>query len=514
MEDTPLRVAIIDLGSNTARMIIMQAVPGYSFRLADEIREVVRLRQGLTPDGLSPEAEERAFSTLRLFKRFCDSAHIHVILATATSAVREAANGPAFVERVEREIGLTLQVLTGEREAYYGVIGALNEVPMNDGIVLDIGGGSAQLSQVTGSRVIASQSHTLGALALTDQFIRTDPATEAEVSAVQNHIQKTLNRIPWLAPAPNQGLIGLGGTIRNLARIEANRLNYPLYTLHGFSLNLSSVEKSIDQFRKLPLEKRQKIPGLQSDRADIILPGAIVLREVMRRTGLDAITISMSGLREGVFLEYFWQHLPYPIIPDAARFSVLNLARTYAYNKPHANHVRYLCGRLFDQLTPLHGLGQTERNLLEAAALLHDIGYIVGYDGHDRHSQTLIEYNGLAGFTPREIALIALLARYHRKGEPDIKPYELILKNSDRELLLRLAAILRLAEFLERGRTATVDDVILNWDANTLRMTLIADIHPMVEIWQAERNALPLVELAYHRKVILDSIAAPAGWNV
>ena len=506
-------VAIIDLGSNTARLVVMGASPGYSFRLEDEIREVVRLRQGMTEEGLSDAAIARGLSTLRLFKHFCDSTRTDVVLATATSAVRDAANGADFVEQVRDEIGLELRVLDGEREAYYGVIGALNDTGLRDGAVLDIGGGSAQISEVRDGRYIQGASGTLGALALTERFVSADPPKKTELRAVEAEIERQLDAIDWLDQIRGTVLVGAGGTIRNLAKIEAARQASPLHTLHGFRLTRASVEESIDLLRRLPLKERQAIPGLSADRADIILQGSLVLRTVMDGLEFDSVTISTSGLREGIFFEHFWRHLPYPVIPDVRRFSVLNIARHYRYQKQHANHVRYLAGRLFEQLAPLHGYGAPERELLDAAALLHDLGTVIAYDGHHRHSQTLIHYNGLAGFTPREISLIALLTRYHRKGSPGISGYEAILDGEDETLLRRLAAILRLAEFLERGRNAAVNDVITSWTDDYLRLTLVADEHPAVEMWETERAALPVVEAAFGRSVLLDSITAPGEWS-
>ncbi len=309
-KSTPVRkIGVIDLGSNTARLIVMEAVAGYSYRLTDQIREVVRLRQGMTSQGLSEDAMLRAFSTLRLFKRFCDSVAVDEILGVATSAVREAPNGKQFIERVENQMGLSLCVLDGEQEAYYGVLGVLNEVPLPEGFVLDIGGGSAQVSQVRDSRFLRGQSVLLGALTLTVKFIQNDPITNTEYQAIQDEIAKQLDTIDWLEGINGNRLVGIGGTIRNLALIEAARQDYPLDTLHGFTLTKDSVMESIDLLRKLPLKKRQKISGLKSDRADIILPGAMVLLAVMNRLGLDNLTIAAGGLREGVFFERFWGHL-------------------------------------------------------------------------------------------------------------------------------------------------------------------------------------------------------------
>ena len=505
----PRRIAIIDLGSNTARLVVFGAVAGDSYRLEDEIREVVRLRQGMTSRGLSDDAIGRAFSTLRLFKRFCDSAGADVTLPTATSAVRDAANGPAFVTRVRDELGLELRILDGEREAYYGVIGALNEVDLPEGCILDIGGGSAQLSEVRQGRYLRGASRPLGSLALTERFVRHDPASRKEIGAMGAEIQAQVASIPFIAENRGRRLVGLGGTIRNLAKIDSIRQQSPLNTLHGFVLTRASIEASVKLFCDMPLARRQKIPGLSEDRGDIILAGALTVLGVLEQLHTDELTVSTAGLREGVFFEHFWEHLQYPVIPDSRRFSVLNVARNYRYHESHANHVRFLAGRLFEQLRPLHGGGAAERELLDAAALLHDVGTAIAYDGHHRHSETLIRYNGLAGFTRREIAIIALLTRYHRKGTPERDGYESLLSKEDEVVLTRLAAILRSAEFLERGRNAAVKDIIVSWSDDALRLTLIAEEHPAVEIWETERNALPLLGRAFHRTASLDTLAAP-----
>jgi len=505
-QDSRSRVAVIDLGSNTARLIALSAIPGFSFRLEDEIREVVRLRQGMTDEGLSDGAMARGLSTLRLFKRFCDSTETDVVLATATSAVRDAANGPDFVRRVRSEVGLELRVLDGEREAYFGAIGALNDSGLRNGAILDIGGGSAQVSEIEDGQFKRGVTRPLGALALAERFATSDPPKKADLRLLEAEIERQLESIEWLDQLRNTALVGIGGTIRNLAKIETERRQSPLHTLHGFELTRASVEESIALFRRMPVKERQNIPGLSTDRCDIIFQGSLVVRVVMQTLGIDSLAVSTGGLREGIFCEHFWQHLPYPVIPDVRRFSVLNVARNYRYQKQHANHVRFLAGRLFEQLVPLHGYGPAERELLDAAALLHDLGTVVAYDGHHKHSQTLILYNGLAGFSPREIALIALLTRFHRKGTPDICGYEAVLDDGDAILLQRLAAVLRLAEYLERGRNAAINDVTVSWTDDYLRLTLIADEHPAVELWDTERKALPVVEAAFGRQVTLDSI--------
>ncbi len=317
---------------------------------------------------------------------------------------------------------MTLQILDGEREAYYGAIGALNDVDLRDGFVLDVGGGSAQISRVENRCFVRGQSAPIGALALTEGYIKSDPPHQRELAAVQIEIDRRLDALFWHRDEEGP-LTGLGGAIRNLAAIDAAAGHYPLETLHGYVLSAANLDAIVEQLASTSLEGRRKIAGLNPDRADIILPGAMVAQSVMCRLGVDRLTISTNGLREGLLFEHFWRHLAEPVAPDVRSFGTLNLARIYEYNKSHATHVRFLARRLFDQLGPLHGYGPAERDLLDAASTLHDIGTVVAYDKHDRHGFTLISNNGLPGYTPREIGLIALLTRYHRKGTPRSIPF-------------------------------------------------------------------------------------------
>ena len=500
------RTAIIDLGSNSARVVVMNSVAGLSFHLEDEIREIVRLREGMTSSGLSEAAMTRGVFTLRLFKQFCDSLKVDNLIATATSAVREAANGAQFLDRVEREVGLSLRILDGDEEAFYGVLGALGAVLLKDGVVVDIGGGSAQLSQVRGRRFAQGQALTLGALALTERFVKSDPVSKTELKAVQNEIERQLDGVKWLGDERGP-IVGLGGTIRNLAKIEATRQKFPLQSINGFSLSLGALDDIIRQLSETPLSQRRRIPGLVRDRADIILPGALVIRAVLARLGRSELLISESGLREGLFFQEFWRELPYPVVPDLRAFSTLNLARFFGYQPVHTAHVAHLCERLFDQLAPLHGLSSTEREWLHAAAILHDIGTAIRYNDHHKHSQTLINSSGLPGFSPREVAIISLLARFHRKGNPTSGEFASLLQPGDETRVRHLAAILRVSEYLERGRSGLVRDVRVRFDKKQIVLTLVAAQDPTVELWVTQRNGLDLMESSFGRSVVLESAA-------
>lgn len=504
------RCAIIDLGSNSARLVVMRYIAGQTYHLEDEIREIVRLREGMTEQGLSEAAMTRGLLTLRLFKQFCDSLGVTHIIATATSAVREAANGEVFLRRVERELGFMPRLLDGEQEAYYGVLGALNAISLRNGVVIDIGGGSAQVSQVRDRTFVQGEALTLGALALTERFVRSDPIKKTEVAKIEAEIAHQLDCVSWLKQERGP-LVGLGGTIRNLTKVDATRRRFPLESINGYTLTRAALDETIQMLCATPLAQRKKIPGLVKDRADIILPGALVLRAVVARLGLQELTISEFGLREGLFFDHFWRDIPSHLTPDLREFSVLSLGRFYGFQEAHARHVCHLARRLFEQLQPLHGYGEWEAELISAAALLHDIGLSIKYNDHHKYSQILIAGNALPGYSSREVALIALLARFHRKGTPAAGEFAPLLQEGDDLRLKRLSALLRLAEYLERGRAGLVQDIQARWDKKYLWLNVIADEYPAVEIWGAQRNAVELLELAFGRGVALESRAVGDG---
>jgi exopolyphosphatase / guanosine-5'-triphosphate,3'-diphosphate pyrophosphatase len=498
-------IGIIDLGSNTARIVILKYRAGYAYHIDSEIREIVRLRQGMTENGLSADAIQRAYHTLRLFKHFADAVKADTVIATATSAVREAGDGIEFVRHVEEEIGLKLRILSGEEEAYYGVLGVLNAVPMQDGIVLDIGGGSAQLSQVESGKFVRGQALTLGSLALSERFIQNDPITKKEVKKIQKEIESQLDSLEWLKQSEGL-LVGLGGTIRNLAQIEASRVGYPLQRIGGFRLTRAVIDALVELLVTLPVAQRQQMRGLKSDRADIILAGALVLQAVMHRYQFPDLLISPNGLREGLFFEQFWAGQAYPAPESVRDFSVLNMARFYGYHEQHAYHVQHLALRLFDGFAPLHGYDHAARTLLANAALLHDLGTIISYNDHHKHSENLIVSSGLPGYTPRETALIALLARYHRKGNPGTGIYDSLMHTGDEKLLAWLSALLRLAEYLERGRDGNVYDLSVTLHPADVQIHLQAHEYPFVELWESEKNALELLKKVVGRTVTLRAL--------
>ncbi len=501
--DAPQRFAVIDLGSNSFRLVVFTATEGW-WQRTDEIYEAVRIGEGLAATGsLGAMPIARALATLDVFAHFCRASGLagDQIDAVATSAIRDAKNSELVLRPAQDAIGLTVRVLTREQEARYGYLAAVNSTTLTDGAVLDLGGGSLQLVHVLDRLEREIGSWPLGAVRMSERFLPGDePASIEQIQALRSHVRGQLAGSRWLQGLGGR-IVGMGGTARNLAAAAQRAAGLPNNGVQGFLLDLDALETLIERLASLPPRERARVPGVKPARADLILAGAIVIEGVLLAGGFTGLEVSEAGLREGIFFE---RHLggrdgP-PLFSDVRREGVLNLARRYGMDAPHSRHVAELALGMFDELAALgvHAGDPGERELLWAACMLHDIGMSVDYDDHHKHSRYLILNGGLPGFSPKEVAIIAQAARYHRKGMPEPGELAPLFEEGDRERLDRCATLLRLAEDLERSRDQLVRDASLAAPNGTVRMTLQADGETAVPRWAAARER-ELFERAFGR---------------
>lgn len=508
------RRGIVDLGSNTARLVDYLMEPGEWYRLAHQIRQPVRLGQGLGEDGLiSERAMRRAGKALQLFDQYAKSTALGRLEVLGTSALRDAANRDAFLEGVSH-LDLDIQVLSGEEEARLGVLAVANGFDLQDAAVMDLGGGSAQLSVMRGRRFVAGRAYPLGAVRLTERFLRSDPPKKRQIAALEAAVKDELGGAVREMRQQGLPLVAMGGTVRNLARAIQKEQRYPLMErVHGYFLSREDLEDLLARLLEIKAKKRARVPGIKSDRADIIVAGALVYRWLLRRAGLDGVWISGSGLREGALLR---QLLPAPhLIEDLRSFSVQNLLQKYAQSKEHIELTRVLSGKLFEGLKPLHGFEDRELDLLDAATVLQDIGLAVNYFRHDRHGAYLVSSAPLMGFTHREQALLAQLVRYHLRGRPRLGIYEPICEPADLRLLLTLAACLRLADHLERPRARRVRDLKVEIGESEVLVRPVAAEDLALELWQIDQHG-ELFESAFGRRLVVEPVYrdAPARESI
>lgn len=508
-------LGVIDLGSNTTRLVIYGYVPGRAFRIEDAIRAPVRLSEGMGDTGvLRARPIQRAIDALRLFKQHADAYHLADLIFVATAATRDAVNGEEFLARLRAQTGLNPRILSGEEEAYYGYVAAVNSLTFRDGLVVDIGGGSVELTRVANRRMEHASSLPFGAVRVTERYLHTDPIKKGEMNTLLRETRDALKQVSHLAGGGT--MVGMGGTVRALAKMDRASNPSPIDDLHGYVLPRASIDRIIEQLRDLPVARRSSLPGLSIDRADVILGGAVVLQTVMDLGGFSACTVSNQGIREGLFYERFLvgEQAPTspadpPLLENLREFGVYNLVQLYGGNIDHFARVRDLALSLFDQLAVLHGYGVFERDVLSAAAWLHDVGVVVDYWEHHRHSAYIILNAPMPGWSHRELALIALLARNHRKGSVSMGGLSGVLESGDAERVEKLSALLRLAEYLERGKTGVVTGVHAHVGPDWVQVEAATRGDASVEIWEANRNT-DLFQRAYGREMeVMAGAASP-----
>jgi exopolyphosphatase/guanosine-5'-triphosphate,3'-diphosphate pyrophosphatase len=483
---TESRLAVIDCGSNSFRLVVF-TYTGEWWKRTDEIHEPVRVGEGLDATGeLQPEPMERALETLELYAHFCRATGVERIRPVATSAIRDADNQEQFLKKARKRSGLEVEVLSGEREAHYGYLAAINSTTLSQGVVLDLGGGSLQLTRVEDRDALDARSWPLGAVRMTERFLP-DNAKRKSMRALREHVTEQVETAPWVGDGGR--LTGIGGTVRNLAAAAQLAAELPSYGIQGYRITRDALGTLIESFAGMSAAERGEVPGIKASRGDLILAGALVVDAVMEAGGFGVLEATEAGLREGVFFETYLDCDP-PRFADVRRASARNLAAQYHTDFAHADHVARLALDMWDALAAagLHRGDAEERELLWATAILHDIGTAVDYDDHHKHSRYLILSAGLPGFTPRETALIGQAARYHRKGTPSLGEFAPLAREGDAELLDRIAVMVRLAEQLERSRDQAVRTADVDVQNGVVELKLRADEDVTIARWAAERQ--------------------------
>jgi exopolyphosphatase/guanosine-5'-triphosphate,3'-diphosphate pyrophosphatase len=515
----PRHVAVIDLGSNSWRLVIYTYgvdAPREWWKQTDELYESVRIGSGMAASGvLSEDAMSRGLETLAIFARFCHANgladdDVHVF---ATSAIRDARNREPFLTRVRETTGYDVEVLSTADEAHYGYVAAINSTTLEDGVVLDIGGGSMQLIQVRQRREVASISLPIGAVRMTEAFLSEgDPdrgARKKDLQRLREHLAGELSNAGWLSGHGGR-LVGTGGAVRNLAaaaqRAQFGATGGTDIGIQGFVVSAGALDELVDTLAALPVGERRGVPGIKPGRGDIILAAAVALQTVVELGGFDGLEATEAGLRDGIFLARTILGEDEPRFADVRRAAVHNLAVQYESDLPHTEHVAHLALQMHESLAE-NGLFEPEpgeAELLWAAAMLHDVGMTISYGDHHKHSRYLIVSAELPGFDPRERALIAQMTRYHRKGVPKLGEWAKLGREGDEEMLDRCAMILRLAEHLERGRDQSVSEVHLRTNGDGVSLHLLAEGDLTLPRWSVERYGDDeAFERTFHRPLVI-----------
>ena len=494
-----MRIAAIDIGTNSLHMIVCRVRPDLSFEVIDREKDMVRLGAGgLDGRRLAEGSMRAAIHTLSKFMRLAASRETDEVIATATSAVREAENGAEFVEAVRDELGVHVRVISGIEEARLIHLAAAYAVDIRkrSAVVIDIGGGSTEITLGTAERMALGRSFKLGVIRLTERFARTDPLSSRDEHRLVRYIRDTAGSyLAQIGRRRVDRVIGTSGTMLSLGALAEGRA--PGDDTRNMPVSAKAMRRLRKRLTAMPLQERLRLRDFDPRRADLAPAGVVLIDTLLEGLGADTLTLCDFALREGLVLDYIAKNAAHirtiERYPDVRRRSVTELAERYNYAPAHAQQVARLALALFDATRSRHRLGPREREWLEYAALMHDVGTHISYERHHRHSYYLIRHGGLRGFSPEEVEIIALIARYHRQATPKKSHAEFArLSPKMRDTVRLLSACVRLAEGLDRSHAQAVSALRVRLTADQVTVTLTSAGDLDLELWAASRHAAAL----------------------
>lgn len=470
-----IKIAVIDLGTNSLRLQIFEVSDG-QFEIVDDIKEIIRLGDDIYTAGkILPHSLDNLVRLLGEMKKICDVKDVAKIRFIATASLREAENSEDVSKIIFQTVGMKPEVISGEKEAELAYLASMSNFEMEDSNILitDIGGGSAEFVITENGKISYTESTAMGCNRLTHKFLKNDPPSQEELGQIKTHINDFLKNRPFNREIEH--IICLGGTLNNVANVQYKNSNQTNSRVRY--VDRKFLKKFLRIICDKPLAERIKIPGLDPKRGDIVIPATILIDCLMDVCGKSGFYTLSSGLRTGILIDTLNSmgiKLTFQNKQDSLRISrVLDICKKYKAEIAHLKHVRVLSLTIFDQLKDFFHLNGFQRDILEAASLLHDIGNYISYSQHHKHSHYLIKNSDLIGYTDEEIDMIANIARYHRKSPPK-KTHENFtsLGEEQKNTVKILSAILRLADALDRSHDQRVKEVVLEIEKDSIKMEL------------------------------------------
>jgi exopolyphosphatase / guanosine-5'-triphosphate,3'-diphosphate pyrophosphatase len=440
-------VAVVDIGSNSGRVVVIRIGDGGALEILANGRAPFRLAHDLAGGGrIAAETIERTAAAVRDFRAIGESAGAETLIAVATSAVRESSNAEELLARIEAVSGVEVRIVDGDDEARFTFLGAVHGLPIENGLVADLGGGSLGLTRFRARREAGSWTLPLGSLRLSERFLGSDPPSPKELAGLAEHVRTTLTKAGVTEVGGDERLIGTGGTIRNLAKIDLASKRYPIPRLHGYVLTQKSVQETADVLASRGLSRRRSVRGLSRERADSIVGGSLAVLALLEHLRAAAMTVSGHGLREGVALDSM--SLADASIQEVRRASVRGLAHRFsAWDPNRARRRSAIAESLLRSLEPEAGANARER--LGQAATLLDVGRSVDYYRRFEHTADIVTEADLDCFSHRKLALLSAVVRQAGDQGMSISRYRPLLGPGDRAAVARSATLLELADTIE-----------------------------------------------------------------
>lgn len=508
---TGKRLAAIDVGSNSVRLLVAEVSADGSYRVLDDEKQTTRLARGLAKTGrLDEQAMAQSIEALGRMKTIAQGYGAERLEIIATSAVREASNRAEFLRLIRQQLQLEVEVISAVEEGQlsFSSVARHFDLRNTNAVAVDLGGGSAELVLVANGVVDGIYSLPLGAVRLTDSFLRTDPCTPEEFARLKRHVRRSLqpvlNRLDFVPHV----MVGAGGTFLALANISMRRRGQVYSNVGGYELNRAEVRHILDHLKDLPLRLRRNVVGLHADRADIIVAGLAVIERLMKSFHVNRLLIHDQGVRDGLLLRMAGRALRLKAVPTDdgtdPMEGVRQFAAACAAEPKHAEQVARLALALFDQLRSPLELAPADRPILEAAALLHEVGNLINYEKHHQHSYHLIMHGNLRSLSPQQRELVANVARYHRRSGPKEKHENFArLGPEDRQTVRKLSALLRVADGLDRTHMQRIEGLHCTLRPGRITVTVQAPELPEVDLWGARQKG-KLYEKVFGMKLRFD----------
>ena len=458
------KIAIIDLGSNTARLLIVEVSENGYFQIVDQLKEAPRIGEGMDKEGfLKPQRIQATIKVLKMFRKLCDVNGIERIIAIATAAVRRAKNQRSFLDEVSATCGIKLRVLSAEEEAIYVYRGVINSMDVPKGVILEIGGGSTKIIYYNRRNLLNYETLPFGAITLTELFAVENLSPAEQADKVEAFFAEQLSRIEWLKNVdPEAQLIGVGGSFRNLCRMTKIMKKYPLRTIHNYIVRNDDFEHVYDLLKTLDLDRKKKIKGLSSGRADILPAALAAIRAFKKYMNLGDIVISGSGLRTGMLYNYAVPMTLDKPISDVLTYSLNSLVEFYGCNRTHTEQTVALAVQLFKQLRVLHKFPRQYLKILKIAAYLYDAGKTVGFYNFEKHSAYIILNSNIYGVSHRDLVMASFVSAstgIDDVNAQDWNKYHDLLTDEDADAVRKMGVILRIASALDRSMSSLVKGI-------------------------------------------------------
>lgn len=482
------RIAVIDIGSNSLRLVLFEIDSSGYYKVLDDLKESVRLGADMK-DGifLSLERIEKAVETLKSFKTFCDAVKVDEIITVATEAVRKAENKDYFIEIVRSKVNLEIRILSGYEEAYYDATGVINSMYVNNALIIDIGGASTELVWIQNNQMKEYATLPIGAVTLTQRFYLEDIIYPNKEQELKMFLKDIYESIPWLFSVKFDEVIGIGGTVRNLGKIDRKIKRYSLDIHHNYELLDEDIHNIYNSIKSKNLRQRKKIDGLSKDRADIFAAPVCAIITLLDMLKVNKFIVSGKGLREGLLYSYITEH--YGPISDVLDFSIRNVLLRHNVDLEHAHSVYNLTKLLFEKLKPLHHLDESYLDIVKTAAMLHDCGMSIRYYDHHKHSFYIMLNSEINGLSHKKLIMSAYTAAAHRSNDFDVDIFQFhsIISKLDLIKVEKIGALLRISESLDKSMSGLVQDIKCTLEEDSVTLSIVSEADMQLEIEEAKK---------------------------